>query len=450
MSACETVTRFVRNTTWDDLPLQVQHQVKLCLMDALGATLSGTLTPASKIATEYAAAAWKGNDATILLRGLKSSAAGAAFANGCAANGLDSDDGGKYTKGHPGAQIFPTALAVAEKLKKSGKEMLTAMVVGYEVAHRIGRCWHDHHATYQACGSWGAVANAATAAHLMGLEPEKIQQAIGIAEYHAPNVPMMRDIDHPAMVKHGIGWGAFTGMTAAQLAARGFTGIPSLLSFEKYKEWARDIGEHYIMTEPNGVLFKEFSCCRWVHAALYAARELMNRQKFAAQEITGIRVVGFHETVRLGAHQPNTTEEAQFNTAWPLAAMLVDGEVGPAQILEERFQDDRLLALVDKIELVESAKFNELARLQRLGDPKGKYAATLELTLNDGRQLTQHAVVPDSGEHFKTRAWVEEKFRALAGHVLADHRIDSIVELIWHFDAACATELVQLVEQRDF
>jgi 2-methylcitrate dehydratase PrpD len=451
VSAYENIVRFIHDTTWDDLPLPVQHQVKLCLLDTLGATLSGTLTPSSKIAAEHVAAAWSGNDATVLLRGMKSSVAGAAFANGCAANGLDNDDGGKYTKGHPGAQIFPTALAVAEKLKKSGQEMLTAMVVGYEVAHRTGRCWHDHHATYQACGSWGAVANAATAAHLMGLALQKIQHALGIAEYHAPNVPMMRDIDHPAMVKHGIGWGAFTGITAAQLAARGFTGIPSLLSFKKYDEWVRDIGAHYIMTEPNGILLKEFSCCRWVYAALYAARELMHRQEFAVQDIAHIRVTGFRETVALGTDLPHTTEEAQFNTAWPLAAMFVDGQVGPAQILEERFQDDRLVALVQKIELVESEKFNRLARLQRLGDPKGKYAATLELTLRDGRRLTQHAIVPDSGEHFKTRAWVAQKFRALVGHVLPNHRIDSIVELVWHFDdAARATELVQLVEQRDF
>ena len=111
------------------------------------------------------------------------------------------------------------------------------MVVGYEVAHRIGRCWHASRDVYQACGSWGSVACAAVAAHLMRLTPEQAGHALGIAEYHAGNLPMMRDVDDPGMVKHGIGWGAMTGVTAAGLAARGYTGIPTLLAFPEYQEW---------------------------------------------------------------------------------------------------------------------------------------------------------------------------------------------------------------------
>jgi len=76
--------------------------------------------------------------------------------------------------------------------------------------------WHDHHAIYQACGSWGSVACAAVACHLLRLPQEQIKHALGIAEYHAPKLPMMWDIDHPAMVKHGIGWGAMNGIVSAQ------------------------------------------------------------------------------------------------------------------------------------------------------------------------------------------------------------------------------------------
>ena len=106
------------------------------------------------------------------------------------------------------------------------REALTAIVIGYEVAHRMGRCWHDDHAIYQACGSWGSVANAAIASRLLGLDTETIKHALGIADYFAPNLPMMRDIDHPTMVKHGMGWGAMTGIMSAELASDGFTGVP--------------------------------------------------------------------------------------------------------------------------------------------------------------------------------------------------------------------------------
>ena len=71
----------------------------------------------------------------------------------------------------------------------------------------------------------------------------------GIADYNAPNLPMMRDIDHPTMVKHGIGWGALTGIMSAGLAANGFTAVPSLLGHAKYHDWVATIGREYLMVE---------------------------------------------------------------------------------------------------------------------------------------------------------------------------------------------------------
>ncbi|MFO8009807.1 MAG: PatB family C-S lyase, partial [Dehalococcoidia bacterium] len=75
----------------------------------------------------------------------------------------------------------------------SGDRLLSGLVTGYEVALRFGYCWHDDHDRYQACGSWGTVACAAAAAHLMKLPENRIRHALGIADYHAPNLPMMRD-----------------------------------------------------------------------------------------------------------------------------------------------------------------------------------------------------------------------------------------------------------------
>ena len=264
----------------------------------------------------------------------RASAIGAAFANGCAANGIDVDDSARYAYGHAGAQIFSTALAVAEARHLSGAQLLTGMVVGYEIAHRVGRCWHASRPEYQACGSWGSVACAAVAAHLMGLPAEQAWHAMGIAEYHAPNLPMMRDVDHPAMVKHGIEWAAMTGIVSAELAERGFTGIPGILSFEEYQGWGQDIGQNYLMVE--GVAWKEarYACCGWAHAGVEGARRLVLENDIDLDDIAHIRVEGCHGSFRLGTRLPTTLEEAQFNQAWPLAAMLVDGEVGPAQMLE--------------------------------------------------------------------------------------------------------------------
>ncbi|MCK4417367.1 MAG: MmgE/PrpD family protein [Candidatus Latescibacteria bacterium] len=307
VSGNDLVTRFIAGTKWDTLPEPVQRKARMCMLDDLGATLVGSLAMISRITADYAVETWSGDEATILLHG-KASIIGAVFANGYAANGFDIDDCALYTRGHPGAQVFPTALAISEKLGLGGREMLTAMVIGYEIAHRAARCWHNHHRVYQACGSWGSVACAAVASNLLGLSLEQINNALGIAEYHAPNLPMMRDIDHPAMVKHGIGWGAMTGITAAELSSRGFTGIPDILTFEEYRDWVVDIGQNYIMV--NGVIWKEYACCAWAHAALDAAGMMARKYSIKVEDIARIKVEGFHESLRLGAKLPDTTEEA--------------------------------------------------------------------------------------------------------------------------------------------
>ncbi len=131
MNGNELAAQFISETRWDDLPLAVHHKVKMCLVDIIAAIVGGTLTPISEIAAAYAPEAWPGVQATILLYERQASAAGAAFANSCAANGLDCDDGGVYTRGHQGAQVFPTAIALSEKLGLGGGAMLAAVVVGY-------------------------------------------------------------------------------------------------------------------------------------------------------------------------------------------------------------------------------------------------------------------------------------------------------------------------------
>lgn len=436
MDANQLTAQFITRTRWEDLPAAVQEKARMCLVDNLGATLAGTLTRVSRICADYASVTWPSDKATILLHGKNTSAVGAAFANAAAANGIDSDDGLQYAYGHGGAQIFPAALAVSEALDLSGARFLSGMVVGYEVAHRFGRCWHDDHEVYQACGSWGSVASAAAAANLMDLTTEQAWHALGISDYQAPNLPMMRDIDHPAMVKHGIYWGAMTGVMAAEMAARGFTGIPSLLGFEKYRDWAMDIGEHYIM--PEGVTWKKkgYACCGWAHAGVEGAYELVQTHGIKLDDIQRIVVEAFHESVRLGTKLPSTTEDAQFNMAWPIAAMLVDGEIGPNQMLEHRLSDPEIQALAQRVEVIESEELNELRRLYETGDPRGRFASIVTIKLKDGREYTSG--MKDGGMALTAKEWTLEmmtdKFRWLAANVMEPDKIDEILEMAWHLD----------------
>jgi 2-methylcitrate dehydratase PrpD len=435
MDGNQRVVEFITRTRWDDLPPEVQQVARMALLDVLGATLAGTLTRVGRITAQFGTETWPGDESTILLAGRKASAIGAAFANGYAANGVDIDDCGLYTKGHPGVLIFPTALALAEAQILGGAQMLAAMVIGYEVAHRAARIWHAAHEVYQACGSWGSVACAAVASALMGLPPEQVWHALGIAEYHAPNLPMLRDIDHPAMVKHGIGWGAITGISAARLAALGFTGIPGLFGFEAYADWVADIGERYIMA--GGVVWKRYACCAWTHAALHGTQVLMQQYGFRAGDVAHIRVEAYDDAARLGVRLPTTTEEAQFNMAWPLAALLVDGEVGPDQVLEERLADPRIRDLAGRVEVVETPEMNELYRKALAGEPGGRFANVVTITLRDGRALSS-GVVEAPEIKYPQSCWdmpaLEEKFRRVTGQVLDAPRVEALVKIVRHFE----------------
>ncbi len=455
MNGHELTARFVAQTRWEALPQPVQAKARMCFADGLGATISGTLTRISSISAGYAAESWRGNEATILahspergLHGVRASLAGAAFANGNASNALDLDDSTRYANGHGGASIFPTALAVGEGLGRTGADILAAIVVGYEVAHRIGRCWHASREVYQACGSWGSVACAAVAANLLRLSPEQAGHALGIAEYHAPNLPMMRDVAQPAMVKHGIGWAAMTGVMSAGLAARGYTGVPTLLALPEYQDWACDIGQDYLILE--GVAWKaaRYACCGWAHAGVEGARRLVEENHIDLDQIQTILVEGCQGADALFKGLPSTTEEAQFSQSWPLAAMLVDGEIGPAQILEARLADPAIRRVAAKVTTVESPEMQRLAELYARGDPKGRFASIVTITLKDGRSYSSGLV--DGGLRFPQPGWdasrMDEKLRWMAQFVLDEARVDALSGLVWHFDELTgAADLIELL-----
>lgn len=448
LSGDERTAAFISSLRWADLPDPVRRKAKMCLVDNAAALLAGTPTRISQISAEYAARLWRGDEASIVLHGKRSTAAGAAFANGNSANAIDSDDSARYAYGHAGAQLFPTVLALAEARELSGQRLLTGLVVGYEVAHRIGRCWHDDHTVYQACGSWGSVACAAAAAHLLDLPADQARHALGIADYHAPNAPMMRDIEQPAMVKHAIGWGAMTGVMSAELAACGYTGVPSLLSHEKYAAWVDDIGQNYLMVDGVAWKAKGFACCGWAHAASEGAKRLVDQYHLQAEEIDRIHIETFHNSMCLGTNLPTTTEEAQFNLAWPVAAMLADGEIGPAQTLESRLSDPRIRGLAARVAVSEAEDLNELCDLFQRGDPRGRFASRVTVTTTAGRVYESGLV--GGGLSFPQAGWdervMDDKFRWLAATVLEAKRIDRLAEMLWHFDeVANVREFTRLV-----
>jgi len=315
--------------------------------------------------------------------------------------------------------------------------MLTGMIVGYEVAHRVGRCWHDHHEIYQACGSWGTVACAAAAANLMGLTPEQARHALGIAEYHGPRSQMMRCIDHPTMVKDGSGWAAMAGVSAGLLAAAGFTGAPALTVEDAAIKniWADTGREWHILVQ----FFKPYPVCYWAQAPIAGAVQLQKAHGLAPADIAAIRVYTFHEATRLATRRPETTDEAQYSLPFPVAAALVHGRVGLEALRGAGLQDPAVLALVDKVEMVEEQTFNDRFPAERLARVEIETVSGRVLDSGEVRPLWDLSAPPADAE-------LHEKFHQLVAPTLPAGRAAALEHAAWHCaDLPDATALLALL-----
>jgi 2-methylcitrate dehydratase PrpD len=209
-----------------------------------------------------------------------------------------------------------------------------------------------------------------------------------------------------------------------------------LLSCSTYQDWVEEIGKEYLMVE--GVSWKpaRYACCGWAHAGVEGARRLVLDHQIRLDDIACIRVEGSQGTARLGTRLPSTTEEAQFNQAWPLAAMLVDGEIGPAQMLESSLGNPEICEIARKVQVVESPELEALRLLFEQGDPSGRFASRVMIQLNDGR--TYHTGLVEGGLRFPPNGWDEqrmtEKFNWLAGFVLEPELLEAVLKLLWYFD----------------
>jgi 2-methylcitrate dehydratase PrpD len=309
-------TDFVQHLSFANLPDDVVAQARRCLLDLIGVAAAGSRTNAAQIACHYAATQSLSADggARILLDGRRAGAAGAALAGATMIDSMDAHDGHVLIKGHVGAAVLPSLLAFVDAgAACDDRELLTCLVLGYEIGTRAGIALHRTVPDFHCSGAWNAVASGAVGGRLLGLGCEQLRHAMGIAEYWGPRGQIMRICDRPSMVKDGSGWGAHAGVTAALMARSGFTGAPAItVERADAAEWWSDLGARWRIREQY---FKAYPVCRWAQPAVEAALALQRAHRFAADDIERVVLESFHEAVVLGAGcaVPNSTDEAQYS-----------------------------------------------------------------------------------------------------------------------------------------
>lgn len=376
------VTRFALHLPAGDIPPEAMDRAALMLLDTLGIVAAAGPMTAGMIARDTAAMLFGAGDAgpaaRMLFDGRRVSAAGAVFAAATQTDNLDGHDGYNPTKGHIGVVTVPTLAALAEDVDLSGPEALAALIVGYEVAGRAGIALHATVTDYHTSGAWNALGVAAMAARVRGLTGAQLREALGIAEYHGPRSQMMREIATPTMLHDGSGWGALAGMTAAVMAERGFTGAPAVTveAPEAAPHWD-DLGRFW---QIGHQYVKPYPTCRWAHAAVDAAREVMLAHGLRHDMIARVHIRSFDYAAALFQGMPDTTSKAQYALPFPVAVMLVHGRIGLEHISGAGLSDPVVAAMVARTTV-------EAAPKHQARYPAGRWA-DVDLVLTDGRVLS--------------------------------------------------------------
>lgn len=336
-SVSHELATVLASTSYLDLNADVVNDTHRAVLDWLGSALSGALEPPARMTQRVVAGLGASNEATVFA-GQRSSAAGAALANGVASHILELDDVHKGSTMHAAAPVIPAALAVAEREHATGEQFLLAVAVGYDAALRVGEAVNpSHYRFWHPTGTAATFGAAAAAGSLLGLDADQMLDALGSAGTQAAGLWEFNA--DGTMSKHlHPGKAAFNGVLSADLAKSGFTGARRILEGERgffrsmstsYDETriTDGLGERWKISEN---CYKVWACCGHTHSAIDVARDLRNRRRWSAadalREIAAIRIETYgpgYEIVK----EPNPTSSysAKFSLAYCVAAALLRG-----------------------------------------------------------------------------------------------------------------------------
>ena len=397
------LAEFCAGVSLERLPAEVVDKAKLCLLDFLANVYGSLELEAVSRVVSYVRSLGGPEVATALGCGFKTGIHNAAFLNGTAAEAIEAQDGLRFGGNHPGTAVIPAALAVAEDLGRGGKEVIEAVVAGYEVAGRIAAAVHPHHtlAGFLPTGTCGAFGAAAAASKLMGHGGEGILNALGNAGYLAP-LSMAEHLmgGYTSKIVQG-GQAASAGLTAAGLAGAGITGPPYVLEGSHLKGGFTQIttrsepnltrivdqlGEHFSIMD---VYLKPYTACRHTHGAAQATLELVAGESLDPRDVEAVDVHTYgiaSMAVGKGVTAESTFVSAQFSLPYVVAACLIDGEMGPAQLKADRISDAAVLELSQKITVNVDPELNRVY--------PGLTASRVEIRLKGGRTLAKQVDIP--------------------------------------------------------
>jgi 2-methylcitrate dehydratase PrpD len=426
----QTLARFVAATGWEGLPDAVRHEAKRSILNFLAAALAGCREPPIEIALKSLQEFSGREQATLIGRRERIDTLAAAFLNAASGNVFDFDDTHLPTVIHPTAPVAPALLALAERRRTSGRDLLLGLVLGCEIECRIGialspghyrRGWH----ITATCGVFGA---AAGAARLLGLDVRRHVFALGNAAGQSSG---LAENLGTAAKSIGVGNAARNGLWSALLAEQDFDGPPRPI--EGTQGFLSAMGEPPdwpALTENLGAsweiarnAYKPYPCGIVIHPAIDAALALRRDHAIAPQAIDRVIVRGNPLLAkRTGRPEVTTGREAQVSAQHSLAAAFLFGKVLLAHYTDACATDPAVIDLRRRIVLVDDEQMPV-------------EAARVEVRTRDG---AEHAVSIDfargSVQRPMSDAELEDKLMTLAAGRLSKPRARQLIEAVWSLD----------------
>jgi len=436
----EQLAQYASTLDYADLTPEAVHAAKVRLIDTFGANVAGFLTEPSRIGRALAAQTPSPNGATVIGTYSKTTPDMAAFVNGTAARYVEMTDiyrwPGSY-EGHPSDVVAPV-LAIAEHVRASGRELILATILAYEVYLRISDRFHNKGFDHTI---FCTVASAAAAARLLRLSSEQIAHAISMAVVPNNVLRQLRYDDLTMWIAVASGHAGRAGVFAAQLAQAGMEGPH--LPFEGKAGWCDHVARERFTLGAMGGRGAGFK----VHDSIIKQRpgtsttlsSILAGEKVAGaiagiKDIERVTVEVYQRAKIRGADEhawnPPNRETANHSIPYVLAATLLDGTVTPRSFNDARLWDPDLRELMQRIEVVENDEFTRLN--ERV--PVEHHTRVTVVTARGERLVGEAGGAKGDMMTPKGDAEIIAKFRNLTDDCLGSKRAESALERLWRLE----------------
>lgn len=426
MTVSERFSEYICHTSFKDIPGEVQHYAKLCLLDWIGVTLGGSREPISDILMDLIHIVGGNEHASIIGKGARTNLMFAALVNGSFSHALDFDDTHKGAGIHPSVCLAPAVVAAGEYMKCSGRDLITAFVIGFEIAARIGAAAGSAHYDkgFHATSTIGRFSATAGAAKLMGLTQPQIVNSFGIA---GTQVSGLREVFGTMNKPFHAGKAAMDGILSVALAKRDFDSSREIFEgrFGLKQVFApdadgsmlfSDLGSEYHIVD---IAFKPYASALATHSTIQAIEEMKQMEGITAEDVQTIHIefAALPFSV-VNIQHPKKVLEGKFSVHQCAALAFVKGEVGPDMFTREWIDDPMLVSFRERITVLLNTSLKKFETIIRVSTKDGRI---LENFIRESRGSAKDPL---------TFAEMKKKFMDLAAPVISEEKAVKLVDLI--------------------